>query len=425
MNSPLNIRLEPLFQDILNKKDFQKTRPHIEESFSKLQEWKNSDRLGFIELPYETKIIESIENAFAQKSKNFKHLVHCGIGGSAFGAKAILQALAPYQTRVSILDNVDPTSIQHVENSLDPRETLFHIVSKSGNTLETLAHYEWVCDWLSKKNLSLKDHILVSSDMDIGYLNKEVEKHGFDFFEIPKNIGGRYSVLTSVGLIPAYFAGIDIRSLLEGAKMCGYKHESLFFQESLIDTVAASYLLHHEMNHRVCCFFVYSDQLSSFGDWLVQLWSESLGQRKNLEGSDVFEGSFPLVGRGTPAQHSLLQLLADGAAVSWSQFLAVKNWNSQKKISHNPAAFLKDYSFSQLLLVEAEATFESLIYKKRPALFIEIEDISARSLGALFYFYEWFVALLGLSLGIDPFIQPGVEDSKRRIRRRLHFNVSS
>ncbi|MBI2026451.1 MAG: hypothetical protein HYS98_01355 [Deltaproteobacteria bacterium] len=369
--------------------------------------------------------IRFFEKEFLKKSKKFENLVHCGIGGSAFGARAILQALTPYQNKVRILDNVDPMSICHVEDTLDPSKTLFHIVSKSGNTLETIAHYEWVCSWLSKNNLPLKNHILVSSDMDIGYLNTEVEKHGFSFFEIPKNVGGRYSVLTTVGLIPAAFAGIDVRALLEGAKSCGYKQESLFFHETLLDVVTAAYLLHHEMNHRVCCFLIYADELVGFGNWLVQLWSESLGQKKNLEGADVFEGSFPLVGRGTPAQHSLLQLLADGAAVSWSQFLTIKNWKRSKLISQEPSALLKDYSFAKLLTLEAQATFESLIYKKRPSILLEIQDISAHSLGALFYFYEWSVALLGVSLGIDPFIQPGVEDSKRRIRRRLQLNERS
>jgi len=303
---------------------------------------------------------------------------------------------------VYFLDNVDPLSYKNIQKKLDFSKTLFHIVSKSGDTVETIYQYKWITSELKKNKLKLNEHILVSTEDNNGFLRSEVAARGYEWYELPAHVGGRFSVLTSAGLVAADFSGLNINKVLEGARSV-----SLSPTSAVTECAALSWLLHRKQKRNVVGFMIYADFLEDFGHWLVQLWAESLGKKKSLDGRDVFEGSFPLMGRATPAQHSLLQLFSEGPDQMWFQFIEVENLERTKS------------NFSKLIHIESKATRESLIAHKRPAVTIKLKNLSEESLGALLFFYECVVALFGLSLNINPFDQPGVEDSKNRIKKYL------
>ena len=380
---------------------FREGQDKVHQALSLLNSWKNSGKIGFIDLPLQKDSTSEILKKNKTYQKRFKTLVQCGIGGSSLGAQTLVSALAQ-EDRVYFIDNVDPLSIRKIQDKIDFSKTVFHIVSKSGGTIEIMYQYQWIVAELKKRKLELNEHIIVSTEDNKGFLRDAVKSHKFEWYALPKNVGGRFSVFTSAGLVAAAFAGLDIVKILKGAQSLPLNSRS-----PIMEFTALSWLLHKMQKRHIMGLMIYADALEYFGHWLVQLWAESLGKKKDLNGKDVFEGSFPVMGRATPAQHSLLQLFAEGPGHIWFQFIEVENFEN------------KQSDFSKLIHVESRATRESLIAHKRPAVTVKLKNLSEESLGALLYFYECVVALLGLSLNINPFDQPGVEDSKKRIQRYL------
>jgi len=364
-----------------------------------LLQWKKEGRVGFLDLPFKEQENGRIFECGKKLQKKYKYFVQCGIGGSSLGAQTLTDALAP-DALVYYVDNVDPHSFEQVLKKINLKETIFHVVSKSGETIETIEQYKWIVKSLKSQKCKLKNHIIVSTNEYGGFLYEEIKKNKYPFFVIPENVGGRFSVFTSVGLLASTFAGICINKLLKGAA-----HVDRNEKASLAEYVCCALVLHKKQSRKTAGFLIYSDRLSSFGNWIKQLWAESLGKQKDLEGRDVFEGSFPLVERGTPAQHSILQLLMEGPSTAWVQFIDI------------------DTGRVRLLNAASHATRESLLSNKKPCVRMKLLGLNEESLGALLYFYEVAVALFGLSLNINPFDQPGVEDSKKRIRQVLSSNT--
>ncbi|MBI2609500.1 MAG: hypothetical protein HYW47_07920 [Deltaproteobacteria bacterium] len=392
MSDFLKINYSQILENgIVKEKEFKQARSIVSQALEKLLKWKSQGKIGFLDLPYQ-KITQLKKKVDSCLRGQYKTLVHCGIGGSSLGPKTLIQALAP-NASIYFLDNIDPTTFKKIEKTLNMDETLFYIVSKSGNTSETKMQYEWA--------KSLSSNIAVCTNDQEGFLFEEAKKHGFPLFTIPENVGGRYSVFTSVGLVPALFSGLNVEKILKGGQTVSLK------SEELISFVALAYLLHKKQKRNVMASFIYSDELQEFGHWLVQLWSESLGKQKNLNNQSVFEGSFPILGRGACAQHSMLQLLSEGPENFWAWFIEIENFGIEN-------------SFSKLIKIEAKATYESLLSKGRPCVSLKLKEVSEGCLGALLFFYECFVALFGLALEINPFDQPGVEDTKRRIDTLLN-----
>ncbi len=392
---------ELLKKTLITSTELREAHDRVKSSLEILIDLKKTGKIGFLDLPHQSAIAKNIVKKNRDYKKKFSSLVQCGIGGSSLGAQALVSGLKR-DAPVYFLDNVDPLSYKSVQKKLDFSKTLFHIVSKSGDTVETMYQYKWIVSELKKNKLKLNEHILISTEDNDGFLQHEVKAHGYEWYELPAHVGGRFSVLTSAGLVAADFAGLNINKVLEGARSVALTSKS-----AITECAALSWLLHKKQKRNIVGLMIYADFLEDFGHWLVQLWAESLGKKKSLDGNDVFEGSFPLMGRATPAQHSLLQLFSEGPDQMWFQFIEVENLERTKS------------NFSKLIHIESKATRESLIAHKRPAVTIRLKNLSEESLGALLFFYECVVALLGLSLNINPFDQPGVEDSKKRIQRYL------
>jgi glucose-6-phosphate isomerase len=344
---------------------------------------------GFLNIWEDETTLRDIE-FFAENTKGkYHHLVLLGIGGSALGAKAIRDAFPHSDVSLHILDNIDPDSITDVISKLDTSKTLFLVISKSGNTIETLTQYKYFSS-------QFPDEDFVCVTGKTGQLRSIAQEKNIPIFDIPQNIGGRFSVLSAVGLLPAALLGIDIRTLISGAQAMRELFESRdFLQNTPFKLALIQYLLIQKgISQHV--FMPYGSRLRSFTEWLIQLIAESTGKNEI--------GITPIAAQGTTDQHSLLQLLTEGPNDKCIFFLEIEKFHGEE-------------IFSKLLHTELRATADSLTEINRPHLKLSIRELSPEVLGQLFFLFEGSTAFLGEFLGIDVYNQPGVERSKTLIAR--------
>jgi len=342
----------------------------------------------------DTKLIEQF--ARAQKGK-WEHVVVLGMGGSSLGAKAVIDAAQTRRAPVfHFLDTVDPLELADLFKNIRLRKTLFLVVSKSGGTLETLANFFVIREKLGK---SWRKQIVVITDPKVGYLRKLAEKEELPSFEIPENVGGRYSVLSSCGLLPAALAGIKIRELLAGAR-------EVQASEAFHFALVHAELFTQKRNITVTC--PYSNKLKTIGDWYGQLLAESIGKHEKI-------GITPESAVGPADQHSKLQLWAEGPDDKFYLFFGVEQLAKDFQLpSKLPAefAYIKSKSLQTILAAELTGTVGALQEAGRPLALFDVPDLSPRSIGWLLQFFMLEVAFLGEILGVDPYNQPGVERGK-------------
>jgi len=289
------------------------------------------------------------------------------------------------------------------------------VITKSGKTSETMSQMMYVASAIEKVGLALKDHIIATTDEKNGELVKIVQKEGLKSFIIPSDVGGRFSELTPVGLLPAAVCGHDIRAMLEGA---AYMDE-LCMRET--GNPAAFYALLHVLGMKkgfnISVMLPYADSLKYMSDWYAQLWAESLGKRYGTDGSEVFAGQTPVKALGVTDQHSQIQLYTEGPFDKIVTFLKVDKFRNDLEI---PAAltyidaisFLCGKTFGQLLEAERSATEYALCKAGRANITIALSEVNAYTVGGLLYFFEMATAYAGEMLGINAFDQPGVEEGK-------------
>jgi glucose-6-phosphate isomerase len=374
--------------------------------------------LGFRKLPKgQAAIVDDILETAAHVRKNYDTFVVLGIGGSALGPIAVEQALTDGQSKMKLIveDNVDPERLARVFGSLDLKRTMFNVITKSGKTSETMSQMMYVASAIEKVGLALKDHIIATTDEKNGELVKIVQKEGLKSFIIPSDVGGRFSELTPVGLLPAAVCGHDIRAMLEGA---AYMDE-LCMRET--GNPAAFYALLHVLGMKkgfnISVMLPYADSLKYMSDWYAQLWAESLGKRYGTDGSEVFAGQTPVKALGVTDQHSQIQLYTEGPFDKIVTFLKVDKFRNDLEI---PAAltyidaisFLGGKTFGQLLEAERSATEYALCKAGRANITIALSEVKAYTVGSLLYFFEMATAYAGEMLGINAFDQPGVEEGK-------------
>lgn len=367
---------------------------------------------------------------FAKKYREFQNFVVVGIGGSALGVQAIQGALLPFRwnsldreernqhPRLFVIDNVDPEYTTSILEALDLSETVFNVISKSGSTAETMANYMVVRGLLEARGIDPKSHIIFTTDPNEGALRKISIDEEIPSLEIPSNVGGRFSVLTAVGLMSSAVTGIDIESLIDGAK------ESISSFLSQDDTLknpvlfnAALHYLYSKMGKRISVMMSYSNALYTLADWYRQLWAESLGKERTLTGEVVNAGQTPVKALGTIDQHSQVQLYMEGPNDKVITFLRVNKF--RKKITipkvhgeRREFSYLGGADMSELINIEQEATALALLEKGRPNLTITFDEINAFEVGRFFGYYELLVTAMGYLYGVNTFDQPGVELGK-------------
>lgn len=369
--------------------------------------------LDFLELPFQD--IGPLKE-IAKRAKDYEYFLLLGIGGSALGPKVLLESLSPFHNlrrkpKIFIYDNVDPATLKNILEIVDLKKTLINVISKSGSTSETLASFLIFWKLIRDRKLSPQEHFVFTTDPEKGNLRKIAEEYGIPSLSIPRNIGGRYSVLTPVGLFLAEVIGVDSRSLLEGASEITKKALNNNLSENPMACLASSlYLADTMKNLKIVVFLPYSDRLRSLGEWFSQLWAESLGK----EG----KGTTPYPSLGTTDQHSQLQLWMEGPEDKVVLFLSVERHGYQEEIPEEfhdieGLRFLGGHTLEDLINTEQLATEMALWQSKKPNLKIIMPKIDPYYIGQIFQFLQVTTAMAGLLYGVNPFNQPGVELGKR------------
>jgi len=377
-----------------------------------------------------TELVEIIEyaNAVAPKFENF---VVLGIGGSALGPLAVHQALNHYyyndlspekrghRPRFYVLDNIDPVRFNELLQMLDPLKTLFNVISKSGNTSETMAQFLIVRDTLRRVcGEHYAEHIVVTTDKEKGNLLPIALKEGFRRFVIPAGIGGRFSELTPVGLLAAAICGIDVEKLMDGALgMDQWIRETQGVFSNPAQLRAALAHLSWQKGKNISVFMPYADGLKTMADWYAQLWAESLGKRHDRHGRVVNVGQTPVKALGVTDQHSQVQLYAEGPDDKVITFVSVEKFKETVEIPIDidlpeDIQFLGGRTLEELLAAEQKATEYALTLAGRQHQKIILPILDAYTVGQLLLLLEWETAYMGELLNINAFDQPGVEEGK-------------
>lgn len=368
--------------------------------------------LGFLDLPFQDPAPFKELGRFAA---GFDYFILLGIGGSALGPRSILEALRPFHNlrsrpKVFIYDNVDPFTMTALLELVDLSKTVINVISKSGSTAETAASFMILWQRLSDAGLKPADHLILTTDPAKGNLRKLVADYGLKSLPVPPGVGGRYSVLSAVGLLLAETVGLDAAELLRGARDIHQRCMAPDLWSNPAYLMAAGLgLMQSAKGRGITVMIPYADRLKSFAEWFCQLWAESLGK----DG----KGMTPYPSTGTTDQHSQLQLWMEGPQDKVVVFIAVEDYGSEVTI---PAVFqdreglgyLAGHSLDELIKIEQEASEIALAKNRRPSITITLPKIDASHLGQLFHFFGIVTALTGTLLGVNPFDQPGVEEGK-------------
>ena len=366
---------------------------------------------------------------FAERVRGrFTDVVVLGIGGSALGPIALRTALRPSgwnmlddsgrdgYPRLHVLDNVDPETIAALLERLDLVKSLFVVTSKSGGTAETMSQFLIVHERMSTDGLEPAEHFVFITDPRQGALRPLAERMSIPALDIPPSVGGRFSVLTPVGILPAALIGIDVAKLLKGATEMAARCDTPVLAENPAGVFATlQWLAQTHTGKSINVLMPYSDPLRDFAAWFVQLWAESLGKHK-ADGSSV--GQTPLAALGATDQHSQVQLFMEGPKDKVVTFVAVGERAMNVTIPHGfkevkELGYLGVHSLSELIDIEQRATAGALAKRGRPNLTIHLERVDEWHVGGLMMLLELATAYAGELYGVDAFNQPGVELGKQ------------
>lgn len=384
--------------------------------------------VGFVDLPGDKALLDQVTKFASAARGRYDDVVILGIGGSALGPIALRTALRPSgwnmldekrregYPRLQVLDNVDPETIAALLDRLHLARTLFIVTSKSGGTAETMAQFLIVHAKLEGAGLDITRQMVFVTDPKQGALRPLAERLSVPALDIPPSVGGRFSVLTPVGTLPAALIGIDVKSLLAGAGEMARRCDSRDLTANPGGVYALlQWLADTELKKSIAVFMPYSDPLRDFAAWFVQLWAESLG-KKRADGTSV--GSTPIAALGATDQHAQVQLFMEGPDDKTVTFVAVQERATDVKI---PAAFsdvkelgyLAGHTLGELIDIEQRATAGALAKRGRPNMTIRLDRVDASHVGELMMFLEFATAYAGQLYAIDAFNQPGVELGKQ------------
>jgi glucose-6-phosphate isomerase len=382
-------------------------------------------RLPFVNMPHWPSLKRELDR-LAPRLRKFKHMLLLGIGGSALGPRALQKAFFPQQDLPGhdgpwlwIVDNVDVPSLMAYFTKLSPEETVVLAISKSGGTIETTSQYFLACQWLKDSlGQAWKDHLIMVTGSE-GFFHKESEKHGFTTLPVPTYMGGRYSVLSAVGLVPAAFLGIDYGALVEGA---------LTVSRPIFDTILSSKILAAHPAWQLATwnwslmdsgftqliFFCYVPRLATLGAWFGQLWAESLGKQG--------KGSMPLPAVGVTDQHSLQQMFLDGPRNKGCLFITSDEEHPGLSFPADipgEFGFLRGKTMGDLLPAEALGSRMAMTQRGIPLVEARLTKCTEHECGRLMALLELTTLFTGWLMSIDPLDQPAVELGKRLAKARL------
>ncbi|MGB5965368.1 MAG: glucose-6-phosphate isomerase [Sulfurimonadaceae bacterium] len=378
---------------------------------------KERETIGFYDL-CDQDVTPFLDFANSVKQNN---IVVIGIGGSALGASAVyhfLDLVRSFDKKLHILDTTDPLILESKLKSFDMHNAFYCVISKSGTTIETVA----VAKYIDTVERLQNDNCVVITDEDSA-LEKFAKTRDIRHFAIPDNVGGRFSVLSSAGLLPLALIGVDIGLLLEGAKKV---RDDFFNQEGFCDTLLkkATFYAQNANTYNINCLFSYSEVFREFNAWYVQLWGESLGKKQRH--SELHVGLTPVGLIGPTDQHSFLQLIVEGKRDKSVTVIKIKEFNNTMRVPNSTFENLEmmdlinGYDFSELINMQADSIMQALdSLDNIPLDIIEIENVNAASIGQLILYYELLTALVANMLDINAYDQPGVEMGKIILKEKL------
>jgi glucose-6-phosphate isomerase len=374
--------------------------------------------IGYYDLPYQ----DTSEIKKYVKSITKKHIVVLGIGGSSLGARAIYEFLLPsnnYDKELLFLETIDPLKINYCLKKVDLNEAQFVIISKSGNTIETISIFKYLNALVE---INATNCTIISEAQSV--LTQFANDHDIKTFELAENIGGRFSVFSVVGLVPLAMVGVDIDNLLNG---CQRVEDSFFKQGEYYKPIIrkARFLVENKGRFNINAIFSYSSLLESFNKWYIQLWAESLG-KVNINGTR--QALTPIALVGPVDQHSFLQLIMDGVRDKTVTFIKIEDLKDNTIIPKSKNGKFKDLdldyveglSFNKLLNKQADATIKSVEAQKDiPCDVVTISTVDEYNIAKLMFSYQLMVSVIGQFLQIDTYNQPGVEDGKIILKESL------
>ena len=389
-------------------------------AFDAVEQDAAAGKLGFRKLPkQDTRPLTDFAKHAAMTFENFAVL---GIGGSALGTTALASALlhpwwnygAPESRRAPrlfVLDNVDPEETAGFLEVMFPERTLYNVISKSGETAETASQLMIFVDALKKRlGDKWREHVVVTTDPAKGFLRQLVAREKLTSFPIPPDVGGRFSALTPVSLLPLAVCGVNPQALLAGAAETEEKGRQVALKAAVLYTALC------RKGKKIAVMMPYSRALRDVADWFRQLWAESLGKRKSLDGKDVYEGQTPVKALGATDQHSQAQLYNEGPNDKLIAFLELKKFRRPCPIppvwKEDTCAFLGGKDMGELLTAEKQGTERALTANQRPNVTFRLPELTAESVGGLLHFFELMTAYAGRIWNVNAFDQPGVEAAK-------------
>jgi len=400
-----------------------------QKAYEQIQEEKQKGVLGF------TKLVRqdlSEVKALAEEVRNqCQAFVVIGIGGSDLGSRAVHRALnhqfynlldddSRGGPRLFFLgDTTDPVAIQEVLDVLDLEQTIFTVISKSGNTIEQMSTFVLVRNLLLEElgEEKTRERIIIVTDAEKGTLRDIVQTDGYRSLPVPADVGGRFSVLATVGLFPLAVAGIDIELLLDGAREMDERDS----QGSRGNVALQFAVTQHELYKRgkhISVFMPYVYGLREVGFWYRQLWAESLGKALDLDGNTVETGPTPIASVGPTDQHSQSQLYTEGPRDKVLTFVKVKQHELNITLDEaypqfEGVSYLKGHDFAEIIEAEQKSTAYALAKAGRPSGTFELDALNEQTLGAFLYMMELAVSYAGVLFKVNTFDQPGVELSKQ------------
>ncbi len=419
--------------------DLKQAASLVEVMHGALVEDRKGKRHGFYDLHKDKATIAEVKRTAAAFARfGFENLVVLGIGGSALGTTALVSALKPpyYNLlgreqrggcpRIFVMDNVDPDTFAAMLNICPPEKTLFNVISKSGGTAETLSQLLLVLDKLEAAvgKARVKNHLVVTTGPPSGRNDPNpllFVQRAYDAkaFVVPPNVGGRFSVFTPVGLFPAAMLGMDIDELIAGCATMDArcKHSSLTENPAYL-RAAVHFLGWHRKGKSISVMMPYSDALRDIADWYRQLWAESLGKTRSLDGREGIEcGQTPVKALGVTDQHSQLQLYLEGPNDKIITIMDVKQFRDALAIPKvlpemGGAEYLRGSTMAKLINAECKATAGALREAGRPVISVSFPKVTAHTVAQMLYMLEVETAMAGRLFGVDAFDQPAVERIK-------------
>jgi len=408
----------------VSDRDLKEITPKLEKIHNQIQSDRKAGQLRFRDLPHDEEMLEAVQREVEHFRDRCDVLVVLGIGGSALGNIALQQALNPWTynllsdrvrtgPQVFVLDNVDPDVIKSIVDLVTPKlkRTIVNVISKSGETAETAAQFILFRDLLMQK-LGKKhaENILCTTDPTESTLRKIASEQGYRTLEVPTGVGGRFRVLSAVGLFSAAMCGIDIDAVMSGANAMDKRLRKPEPASNPAALLAAIHRILDDKGKHNAVMMPYSTSLYALADWFRQLWAESLGKKG--------KGQTPIKALGTTDQHSQIQLYREGPNDKLITFLEVNRFGTKLAIPNSlrdvePIKYLAGSNFQSLMHAEKKATEFALLESQRPSITVNFPKISPETVGQFIYLYESAVSYMGGLYEINPYDQPAVELGKQ------------